>query len=228
MPKKKKFKSLLKKSVLAIVFFLISATAGFYYNDFLEKANAETSLEVIMPNEPNLDGSFDIVLSNTGDTELEIKKVDIRSCYMDEDKWRHYYPDNLPSGKEFSINFVEEETSNKSLLIDCKNAPLKDWEERRMNVTICKNFVTGDIYIPTKNNSFNMCGFCMWRIRVETEKQNFTFNETIFMPINFAFEVLSSTENKSFDMNSPDVSCTDDFKMAYYGTRELEIEGEYD
>ena len=58
--------------------------------------------------------------------------------------------------------------------------------------------------------------------------EEFDFYEEMFLPVDFDFEVLGLEENPAFDINSPDVICTDNFKITYYGMRELEIEGEYD
>jgi hypothetical protein len=181
-----------------------------------------------MPQTPNEDGKFPIAIVNNGDIDLEIKKVNIQSCYMKNNEWKHYYPDDIPIEQRDIIYFLDEKTYNKSKIIDCINRPLDNWESRRMNITMCENITSGEIFLPEKNNSFIMCGFCHWNISIETNKQNFNFYEEMFLPINFSFEVISEKEVNSPNITSPDFICSDNIMMTYYGTRELEIVGEYD
>jgi len=221
-------KNNLKKISKTLILIIIGAIIGFYISEGLNNLHAKPSLNVIMPITYNDEGEFPITIMNKGGVDLDIRKVHLQSCYMKEDEWRHYYPDDLPSGKDYVVPFSDEKTFNKSQRIDCLNNPLEDWQSRRMDVTICKNMVSGEVFVPDKNNSFTMCGFCFWNISIETNKGKFDFYEEMFLPVDFDFEVLGLEENPAFDINSPDVICTDNFKITYYGMRELEIEGEYD
>lgn len=217
-----------KKLCLKVLWWIILLFLGFIGNDVYNTITAKSSLDIIMPVTYNEKGEFEINLINNGGTNLNINKVKIHSCYMDEGKWIYRYPDDIPHGEKVKINFFEEKTLNRSSLIDCRNNPLKDWEKRRMDIIVCKDLVSGEVYVPNKNNSFDMCGFCHWNISVITNKGEFNFYEKMFLPVNFAFEIIPQEENEFFDITSPNVVCSDNFKVTYFGTRELEIEGEYD
>ena len=78
-----------------------------------------------MPLSPNSNGEFPITISNNGEVDLEVNKISIQSCYMKDNEWVYRYPDDLPSGREYIISFLDEKTYNKSQRIDCINNPLR-------------------------------------------------------------------------------------------------------
>ena len=216
------------KYSLRAIWWVLLLILGFMANDVYDIIKAKPSLDIIMPLTPNDKGEFPISIVNNGDKDLEIEKVNIQSCYMNNSRWKHYYPDNIPKSERNIIYFLDENTYNKSQRIDCVNDPLNDWENRRIDITMCRNTKTGESYIPDKNSSFTMCGFCHWDISVETNEGTFDFYEEMFLPIDLPLEIFSEEENPLFDINSSDVICSESIKITHFGTRELEVAGEYD
>ena len=217
----------LLNKLLQVLLWIILLIIGFIANDVYDKYTAKPSINILMPISPNENGEFPITISNNGKVDLEIKKVKIQSCYMEDNEWVYRYPDDLPSGDKTIVNFLDEETYNKSQIIDCVNNPLKNWEDRTMNATICKDINSGEIFVPKYNNSFFMCGFCHWNITIETNKGVFPFFEEMYLPAEYIFEIIPQTKPNNLT-NSSNIICSNGFKVTYFEKRELEIIGEYD
>jgi hypothetical protein len=220
-----------KKLVLIILIFILtniaSAVIGYYTGKGLDFVNSKPSMDIIMPQTYEPEGSFNIVLSN-GDVDLTDVQANVQSCYMESNKWKHYPLYDLPKNKEKVIKFEDELTLNKSLTLDCKEKPLEGWEKRTTIMKIYKNTTSGEFIVPNFNNTIRMCGLCYWNISVTSDQKNFSFYKEMFLPVGLMIEGIGVRENWEEAINSPDVVYYSDIRITFFGQKELEIEGEFD
>jgi hypothetical protein len=199
---------------------------GFMGNDVYDVITAETSLDIIMPDGPNEKGEFEITLVNNGDIDLEIEKVKIHSCNMDENTWVYRYPDNIPNGERLPVYFYDEKTLSNFKLINCRDNPLEDWQNKRgLAFPLCVNKDTGEFVVPNYEQTIFICGICYWTIEVETPDKTFNFYEAMGAPIELTQEIY---DESNLSINDSRLMCNDSIKITPFGMRELEIEGEYD
>ncbi len=206
-----------------IFLWILLLFAGFILNDVYEVIRAESSLDIIMPSNYNERGEFEINLINNGDTDLEINKVKIQSCNMGEDEWVYRYPDNIPSGERITIYFFDNRTLSNFSLIDCRDNPLENWEEKRkMTIPLCEDKRTGELIVPNSNQTVSVCGTCYWNISIETPEEEFEFYEGMGAPVHLTQEIFYED---GLDINDPNLICTNSLNISIFGLRELEVMG---
>jgi len=219
-------KKILKWFLVVIITAIISALIGYYIGKGLEIVHTKPSLEIVMPQTYEDDGSFKITLVNGG-VRLNNVQVDIKSCYM-QDKWKHYPIDDLPPNKELHLKFEDELTLNKSKIIDCKEKPLECWQDRTIILNVYRNITSGEFLSPSIEDDFYMCGYCYWNISVTSKQENFSFYKKMFLPTKLIIKGEPLLQIDEIQLDSPEIVFYSEIRFTFFGPKELEIEGEYD